>query len=826
LQWLDAGREVGTEVELTAALIRADLRHRWRSWLAVVVLVGLVGGLSMAAVAGWRRTSSAMERFVEYHRPGNAYVEGRLDAEDLLAIDGVTSANGGDYFLLVPVDRRGKAHPEHLGQVSPFSHTAPELGRTVERALLIDGRLPDPAVETEAIVDEEMAELYDLRPGDQLTVRGYGPHQVEDLFEGLGTLEPSGPEIDLTITGIHRLPQDVVPKQKVPEVVYLGSAEIHLGPAFDAAHRRKDILSLGALFGDLSGPGGDGFSLQVDHSAISRDRLKSEVRALDPKADLDFTGSDAVRAQQEAERTIQLQSALLLAFGALVAAGGLVIVLQALRRQLEGDRALQRSAWAFGLAGRRAMGLAAVKGLVIGLASAALAIVVAIALSPLTPVGHARRAEVDPGVAVDGAVLVVGVLALGAFLVVVPVAAAWREAVAITRRSPGRAPRVGVAERAARAGLSPPVVAGIRSALLGAGGGTVVVTVFVAAAGIVGALAFAASEDRLATEPELWGWDFDVVVGDSNDQKVDEHIEASLVGSSDIAAYAKRHELSSGSATYEGRTVELDLSAIEELKGSFAPRMLEGLAPTADDEVALGGATARRLGVEVGDRLDLEAQLGPEPFTVTGIAVMHLGLGSDRIGEGGLLHPSAIPLLIDEPDPPFVLVRYASGVDEAATYEMLQDEWGNTVLPPTRSIDVDQLHQVRFLPVWFAGLLAVVAAGTLAFVLVLTVRRRRHDLALLRTIGFERRQVRTTVLVQAFALVLPGTLAGVVIGLAAGRVIWSVTADSLGAPSVHVVPVAAAVAVLGGALLVGWLASAVPGRLAGRLHPAAILRTE
>jgi hypothetical protein len=813
-------------VELIAALVRADLRHRWRSWVAVIVLVGLVGGLSMASVAGWRRTSSAMDRFLEYHRPGNAYAEGDLEAEELLAIDGVTSANGGDYFLLVPVDRRGRAHPEHLGQVSPFSHTAPELGRTVERGLLVEGRLPDPTVETEAVIDEEMAELYDLDAGDQLTVRGYGPHQTEDLFSGLGTLEPTGPEIDLTITGIQRLPQDVVPKQKVPEVVYLGSAEIHLGPAFDAAHRRKDILSLGALFGDLGGPGGDGFSLQVDYAATSRDRLEAEIRALDPGVDLDFSGSDAVRAQKEAERSIQLQSALLLAFGALVAVGGLVLVLQALRRQLEGDRALQRSAWALGLPGRRAMALAAAKGSVVGLASAALAVAIAVALSPLAPVGHARRAEVDPGVAVDASVMVAGVLALVALLVAVPVGSAWSEAAAITRRAPGRPARVGAAERAARAGFSPPVVAGIRSAVLGAGRGTVVTTVFVAAAGIVGALGFAASEHRLATEPELWGWDFDVVVGDSNDQTVDDHIDASLAGNPAISAYAKRHELSSGTVTHGDRTVEIDLSAIEELVGTFAPRLLEGRAPAADDEVALGGATARRLGVGLGDTVDLEVQIGPERFTVTGIVVMHLGLGADRIGEGGLVHPSAVPLLADEPDPPFVLVRYADGVDDGATYEMLQDEWGNTVLPATRSIDLDQLHQVRFLPVWFAGVLAVVAAATLAFVLVLTVRRRRHDLALLRTIGFERRQVRTTVLVQAFALVLPGTVLGVVVGLAAGRVIWSLTADSLGAPAVHVVPIAAAVAVLGGALLVGWLASAVPGRLAGRLRPAAILRTE
>jgi len=385
---------------------------------------------------------------------------------------------------------------------------------------------------------------------------------------------------------------------------------------------------------------------------------------------------------------------------------------------------------------------------------------------------------------------------------------------------------VATADRAARAGFSPPVVAGIRSALLGSGRGMVMTTVFVAAAGIVGALGFAASEQRLATEPALWGWDFDVVTGDGNDPLVDEHIEASLADNPMIAAYAKRHEMSSAGVAHGDVDLEVDLSAIEELEGHFDVRMLQGRSPSEADEIALGAATARRLGVGVGDEVDVDVDTGPYPFTVTGIAVMNLGLGADRIGEGGLVGGDAVPVLVSEPEPPFVLVRYADGVDEHRAYEMLQQEWGNTVLPATAAIDVDQLHHVRFLPVWLAGVLAVVATATLAFVLVITVRRRRHDLALLRTLGFERRQVRTTVLAQAMTLVLPGTLLGVVVGLAAGRVAWSLTTHSLGAPTVQVAPLAAMLAVVAGAFLVSWAASAIPGRLAARLHPATILRAE
>ena len=205
---------------------------------------------------------------------------------------------------------------------------------------------------------------------------------------------------------------------------------------------------------------------------------------------------------------------------------------------------------------------------------------------------------------------------------------------------------------------------------------------------------------------------------------------------------------------------------------------------------------------------------------------MHLGLDEDRIGEGALLAPSGLEALGAYPEPPLLLVEYADGVDPDEAYAALREDWGNTVLRPIRGVDVEQLHNVRYLPLWFSGFLAVVAAATLAFVLVVTIRRRRHDLALLRTFGFERRQLRSTVFVQAVTLVLPGTLLGILAGVVVGRLAWSATANGMGAPEVQVAPVAAAVAVFVASLLLACVVAAVPARLAARAHPAQVLRTE
>ena len=45
--------------------LRSELRTRWRSWLGLAVLIGLVGGAAVAAAAGARRTETAYPRFVQ-----------------------------------------------------------------------------------------------------------------------------------------------------------------------------------------------------------------------------------------------------------------------------------------------------------------------------------------------------------------------------------------------------------------------------------------------------------------------------------------------------------------------------------------------------------------------------------------------------------------------------------------------------------------------------------------------------------------------------------------------------------------------------------------
>jgi hypothetical protein len=54
-------------VRAVVMVLRARLRQYWKSWLALSVLVAVVGGFVLAAAVTGRRTAAAFPRFVARH---------------------------------------------------------------------------------------------------------------------------------------------------------------------------------------------------------------------------------------------------------------------------------------------------------------------------------------------------------------------------------------------------------------------------------------------------------------------------------------------------------------------------------------------------------------------------------------------------------------------------------------------------------------------------------------------------------------------------------------------------------------------------------------
>ena len=118
------------------------------------------------------------------------------------------------------------------------------------------------------------------------------------------------------------------------------------------------------------------------------------------------------------------------------------------------------------------------------------------------------------------------------------------------------------------------------------------------------------------------------------------------------------------------------------------------------------------------------------------------------------------------------------------------------------------------------------AAATLAHVLVTSIRRRRRDLAILKTLGFQRRQLGSTVAWQASTLSLLALVIGLPTGVAAGRWIWSSFADGLGILPSPAVPFVTILLAVPATLLLANVIAYLPGRAAARVRAATVLRTE
>ena len=129
-------------------------------------------------------------------------------------------------------------------------------------------------------------------------------------------------------------------------------------------------------------------------------------------------------------------------------------------------------------------------------------------------------------------------------------------------------------------------------------------------------------------------------------------------------------------------------------------------------------------------------------------------------------------------------------------------------------------------PDLLAGGLAVGAFAGLAFTLIASVRRRRRDLAVLKTLGFTRRQLAGTVAWQASVAAVIGIGVGMPLGIALGRFLWTLFARQIYAVPSPAVSAGALALVALGTILLANLAAAMPGRSAAGTSSASALRAE
>jgi putative ABC transport system permease protein len=127
------------------------------------------------------------------------------------------------------------------------------------------------------------------------------------------------------------------------------------------------------------------------------------------------------------------------------------------------------------------------------------------------------------------------------------------------------------------------------------------------------------------------------------------------------------------------------------------------------------------------------------------------------------------------------------------------------------------------LPGVLAVLVLVLGVATVGNSLITSVRRRRRDFAILKTIGFTPRQVARVVAWQATTFSVVALVLGIPLGIAGGRWAWSLVASSVGSGSPGSVPIVALALTIPATFVVCNAMAAVPGWVAARVAPSRVM---
>ena len=259
-----------------------------------------------------------------------------------------------------------------------------------------------------------------------------------------------------------------------------------------------------------------------------------------------------------------------------------------------------------------------------------------------------------------------------------------------------------------------------------------------------------------------------------------------------------------GQLSVNGRIVAA--IGIEQVRGPGYVTLLSGRVPSAPDEIVLGAQTLHALHRQLGQTVQVvvgkfevpRGHVAVQQMRIVGVAVFPSfgrgGFAATDLGNGAQVSAATL----SAPNPPscvgpgtcynFLLIRYRPGTDLSAAAKRLVAAVTAAGCPPGTCVvtadqrpgDIRNYAGVRDTPLVLGALLALLAVGTLAHVLVTGVRRRRRDLAVLKTLGLLRSQVIAVVSWQATALAAVALAVGLPVGVVAGRWAWVIFADSVG----------------------------------------------
>jgi hypothetical protein len=280
-------------------------------------------------------------------------------------------------------------------------------------------------------------------------------------------------------------------------------------------------------------------------------------------------------------------------------------------------------------------------------------------------------------------------------------------------------------------------------------------------------------------------------------------------------------------------------------KADVAPPVLSGHALDAPNQVVLGASTLAQLHKHLGDSVELDTgSAKPTKLVIVGTATLpaigaieslHLEIGTGAVISESLIPPGDRGFGDLPGSPEALLIRFRAGANRVAAQHSIQriaaqvnilGHGSPAVLSVQRPAEIVNYRTMGDTPAVLGGALALGAVVALGLTLVASVRRRRRDLALFKTLGFTRRQLAATVAWQATIAVALGVIVGVPLGIVSGRALWNRFAGALHVVPRPTIPALTVTLIAIGALVLANIVAAIPGRQAARTATAVLLRAE
>jgi putative ABC transport system permease protein len=361
----------------------------------------------------------------------------------------------------------------------------------------------------------------------------------------------------------------------------------------------------------------------------------------------------------------------------------------------------------------------------------------------------------------------------------------------------------------------------------------------VAVTAVLAALTFGASFLRLVTSPAQYGqnWNVQLDLGFGSLPKA--VIGKIVAAEHGVTGYAAGNY---GQLSVAGHPTPA--IGIDAIRGAGYVTLLAGREPAGPDEIVLGARTMRAARASIGDQVTVTINGRARRMRVVGVGVFAsfsrgTFTGTD-LGDGAAVDASLLAQRFQQTGCVaqvtcynFLLVRYRPGSAAGAAARLMALATRAGCPPTACSVSGDQKPSdirdyagVRDTPLVLGGVLSLLAIGTIAHVLATSVRRRRRDLALFKTLGLRRSQVLCVVCWQATALVAAALAPALPLGIVAGRWSWALFADSVGVAPDASVPMSLAPLTIAATLLLANLVALGPGWASARIRPAQILRAE